>query len=123
MGLERWEEAREALTKAQELADAREDVLRRAEVIKFRGMLARHLGDAKEARVLIGEGLRLARKAGDTLLMAELMREEAELLLTGGDASTARAGLEESLALFERLEATLDAKAVRDRLDELLVHP
>ena len=117
--LERWEEAEEALTQALAIAREGADTARAAEALKFRGALERERGCFAESARHLGEALTLARSVDDPLLVAEVLREWGDLRLREGDATGAVGDWTEALGGFEKLEAHLDAKAIRTRLASL----
>jgi tetratricopeptide (TPR) repeat protein len=116
IGLQRLDEAEEALDDALGLAREGGDGARAAEALRFKGALERERGCFAEAAVHLAEALDLARSVGDPLQIAEVLRESGDLHLSEGNLVAAVGAWGEALSGFERLEANLDAKAVRTRL-------
>lgn len=112
----RHEEAGGALVRAREIVDAGDDLLRRAEVRKFQGVLAREGRSWEEADVLLDEALRMARDAEDVLLVSEIQREVGALRLRRGQPDEAREAWQEALDGFRSIDAVLDRQAVEEAL-------
>lgn len=115
----RWKEAFEALDTAFAIAGEGDEVVRMAEVVKFRGMLERDRGNHDAALQRFREALGVARSVGDRLLEGEVLRERGELHLLLDDAAAAASDWSAALAAFETSGASGDAASVRDRLDDL----
>jgi tetratricopeptide (TPR) repeat protein len=116
IAMQRWEDAEEALAQALVIAREGGDTARAAEALKFKGALERDRGGFAEAARHLGEALTLARDVDDPLLVSEVLREWGDLRLREGDVVGAVGDWTEALSGFERLDAHLDAKAMRTRL-------
>ena len=119
IALERWFDAATALDSALALAREGGEPARVAETLKFRGMLERDRKVYALAARWFGEALEIARSVHDPLLVAEVLREWGELRYREGDLPGAGDDWTEALNGFERLAATLDARRLRARLEQL----
>ncbi|MBW3533606.1 MAG: tetratricopeptide repeat protein [Gemmatimonadetes bacterium] len=112
----RHEEAGRALVRARQIVDSGDDLLRKAEVRKFQGVLARERRGYEEADLLLGEALDMAREAEDVLVLSEIQREIGSLRLLRGRPDEARTAWQEALAGFQSIDATLDRQLVEQAL-------
>jgi tetratricopeptide (TPR) repeat protein len=123
IGEGRWDDAAESCAEALRIATERGDPLRRADALKFRGVLARERGDLGGADRDHLDALASAREGQDTLLRAEILREVGETAHRRGDAQGAAANWEKAAGLFRSIDATLDAAQVEERLHTLRGSP
>lgn len=72
-----------------------------------------------EAREAFEHALDIARAKGHALNEAETLRDRAALHLAEGDVPSAREDARDAIAIFERLGATRERDALRQRIDEL----
>jgi len=115
-----WDEALDACERAHEMARARHDRHREAEVMKFRAVVARERdGDYRYAERDLLAAAALAVECQDRLLEAEVIRELGTLYQRQRNVEQARDAYERSLALFQELGAALDSSNVEGRLSTL----
>lgn len=114
-----WAEATAAAERALILARHRGDRLREAEALKFRAVVERERDDVALAERDLREADHLATQGEDRLLQAEVAREIGDLFLQTGRADDARASFFRALDLFRGVGASLDARDVETRLNQL----
>jgi tetratricopeptide (TPR) repeat protein len=90
-----------------------------ADVKRFRGTLARLLGDRGAAEGFIEEALSIAAASGLDLEHAEALEELARLRLAEGRSGAARVLLREALSRYEAIGAQRDADRLRGDLTSL----
>ena len=115
----RWAEADEHCSRALDAAERRRDRARRAEALKFLGVIERNRRQYDRAADALAEARGLATECGDVLLSAELLSELGETWCLRGDAREACAAWEEAATVFERVGAKPNARALRGRVAEL----
>ena len=115
----RWDEADEPCERALAIALQRGDSLRRADALKFLGILERERGRIDRADRHHRHALDLAREGQDSLLEAEILRELGSSRWRRAEEGPARELWQESIDLFRSIDASLDAAAVEKLLQSL----
>jgi len=116
---ERWAEADEQCSRSLNAAEQRRDRQRRAEALKFLGIIERNRRQYDRSADALSQARRLAGESGDVLLSAELLSELGETWRRRGDAREARAAWQEAESVFAGVGARVDASGVRGRLATL----
>jgi len=119
IGLEQWSAAEECVRDALALAEERGDPLRRADGLKFLGIIQRAQGHLPLAVRSLTTASLLANESEDVLLAAEVARELGETQALMGEVSEAKRFLERSVELFQGLNAGLDVTEVQNRLEQI----
>jgi hypothetical protein len=83
-------------------------------------MIQRAEGDLSGAKETLSRSHELAVQSEDALLAAEAMRELGETHAKAQEFGTAREFFQQANALFTEMNASLDASAVQERLDQML---
>jgi tetratricopeptide (TPR) repeat protein len=110
--------AQEVLDRAEEMAEAIQNVPELAEVARFRALLARRRGDEPGAMGHLARSLLLATRAGLRLQRAEALEQIALLHHEAGREDDARTHLAEASAEFFAVGASHDCARCRDLLAE-----
>ncbi len=121
--LERWIDAEVHVSGTLAIAEERGDPLRRADGLKFLGMIQRAKGELSLATETLVQSHKLAEESEDVLLAAEAARELGETHAQAREFESAREFFERANELFTEMNAGLDASAVRQRLDQLSSEP
>ena len=103
------------------IAEERGDPLRKADGLKFLGMIQRAKGEFSLATETLTQSHKLAEESEDVLLTAEAARELGETHAQARDFERARKFFERANDLFTEMNAGLDATAVQERLDQVLL--
>lgn len=119
IAMRRWDEATEALDRGFEIACESDELIRAAEVLKFRGILERERGRVDAAMQRFREALSVATGVRDRLLMGEILLQRGELHLRTGDADAATDDWSAAIGAFTAAGAAGDAARARERLAEL----
>ena len=117
--LERWTDAERHVSGALAIADERGDPLRRADGLKFLGMIQRAKGELSMATKTLIQSHKLAEESEDVLLAAEAARELGETHAQARQFESAREFFERANELFTETNAGLDATAVQERLEQM----
>ena len=118
--LEQWSDAELHVSGALAIAEERGDPLRRADGLKFLGMIQRAKGELATATETLTQSQELAEESEDVLLTAEAARELGETHAQAREFERAREFFERANKLFTGMNASLDAAAVQERLDQVL---
>jgi tetratricopeptide (TPR) repeat protein len=103
------------------IAEERGDPLRRADALKFLGMIQRAQGHLSLADESLSSANRLAEESEDVLLAAEVARELGETRSEMGQPADARKFFQRAVDLFREMNASLDATKAQERLDRIHV--
>ena len=95
------------------------DPLRRADGLKFLGIIQRAQGHLTLAEQSLTTASLLAEESEDVLLAAEVARELGETQASMGEISEAKRFLERSLELIQGLNAGLDVTEDQERLEQI----
>ena len=117
--LERWVDAELHVTGTLAIAEERGDPLRKADGLRFLGMIQRAKGELSMATETLIQSHKLAEESEDVLLAAEAARELGETHAQARQFESAREFFERANKLFTEMNAGLDATAVQERLDEM----
>lgn len=117
--LERWVDAELHVSGALAIAEERGDPLRRADGLKFLGMIQRARGDFSASAETLTQSHEMAEESEDVLLAAEASRELGETYAQARDFESARGLFERANKLFTEMNAGLDAIAVQERMEQL----
>ena len=118
--LEQWSDAELHVSGTLAIAEERGDPLRRADGLKFLGMIQRAKGEFFLAAETLTQSHKLAEDSEDVLLAAEVARELGETHAQERDFERAREFFERANELFTEMNASLDATAVKERMDQVL---
>jgi tetratricopeptide (TPR) repeat protein len=117
--LEQWSDAELHVSGTLAIAAERGDPLRRADGLKFLGMIQRAKGELAMATETLIQSHRLAEESEDVLLAAEAARELGETHAQAKEFESAREFFERANRLFTEMNAGRDATAVQERLDQV----
>jgi len=118
--LEQWSDAELHVSGALAIAEERGDPLRRADGLKFLGMIQRARGDFSTATETLTLSHALAEDSEDVLLAAETARELGETHAQAREFERARVFFNRANELFTEMNAGPDALAVQERQAEML---
>lgn len=118
--LEQWSDAELHVSGTLAIAEERGDPLRKADGLKFLGMIQRAHGDFALAIKTLTQSHALAQESEDVLLAAEAARELGETHAQTREFERARQFFERANDLFTELNASIDATAVQERMDQIL---
>lgn len=98
--------------------DVQSDSVGLAEVYKILGVVARERGDLAEAREQLDRALGYCDLNENPLITAEIRVERGLLMRRTGEEDAGRSELAAAASLYERLQATRQAAAVRAQLED-----
>jgi tetratricopeptide (TPR) repeat protein len=110
------EESYPAIQRALEIADKRDDQVRKAAALKLRGAYERLLGRASDAADTLRYALTLAAVGEDALLGGEILYQFGLALYDSNDAAMALEVWNTALDAFERISAREWISRVRERI-------
>jgi tetratricopeptide (TPR) repeat protein len=107
---------------ATELAELH-DPLNEADAYRLTGTAATALGRFDEADAAFARALSIARERGHAIVEAETLRDRALASAAQGDADRATSDAALAVAIFERLGATTEVAALRERFPAIRQEP